>query len=72
MAQFGSPYVHKVKITVEWASGLDSGTRELAMDNDSHHHATRMHVLEGVIAMLGLAAQQQKEPGLPQSQGGKP
>ena len=62
MAKFGSPYVHKVKITVEWASGLDSGTRELTMDNASHDHATRMYTLDAVMAVLGLALQREISP----------
>ena len=80
MVKLGTPYVHRVKITVEWASGLDSGTRELTMDNDSHDHATRMYTLEGVIALLGLANQQQISPAgenadssaSPQSRSGSP
>lgn len=62
MAKFGSPYVHRIKITVEWQSGQDSGVRELEMDNDSHEHATRMYTLEGVVALLNLANQQRISP----------
>lgn len=57
----GSPYVHRLKITVEWESGLDSGTRELTLDSNNSPHATRMYAFGMVFNALNLAAQQQNE-----------